>query len=397
MKILLINNNHYRVGGAESVYLNTIEILSQNNHNVISLSRKNFNYSETNNDEYFINSSESLFNRFYNNEAAKTIELILKNEKPDIVHIHRIIGGITFSILPIIKKFNIPIVMTIHDFRMLCPVTMFMNKKGEICEKCLGGHYFECIINNCSPEGYVRSALITLESYLRDFLLPYNKYVDKYIFVSDFSKRKFLEAKPELKEKSFRIYNFNKKLKFNNIFGNYFLYFGRISREKGLLTLLKAFQILPHIQLKIVGDGELKNLINNLKSPNVELLGYKSGIELENIISNASFIIVPSECYENNPMSIVESYSLSKPVIGSDIGGITEIIINGETGYLFHPGNSEQLAQIVNNCSKMSKDEYDKFSQNAFSFAQNNFTQEIYYENLINVYNSCLDNLAKSY
>lgn len=387
MKILLVNNNHYRAGGAESVYLNTINLLREKNHQVLSLSRLNSKTIVTGNGEFFINYSDNIYDRFYNQAAAKKIEYILKTEKPEIVHIHRVIGGITFSILPVIKKYNIPVVMTIHDFRMLCPVTMFMNRKGEICEKCLGGNYFQCVTNNCSPEGRVRSSLIATESYLRDFFLPYDKYVDKFIFVSDFSKKKFLEVKPELEEKSFRIYNFSKRFHSYNFFGNYFLYVGRLVREKGLFTLLNAFKDLPQINLKILGDGELRNMIVDAKSSNVELLGYKHGEELEELIGNASFAIVPSECYENNPMSIVESYSFGKPVIGAELGGIPEVIVNGKTGFLFKARESENLASIVSRCSKISISDYQELSQNAFLFAQNNFTQEIYYDSLIKIYN----------
>jgi len=180
MKILLINNNHYRLGGAETVYLNTIELLKSKNHEVISLSRKNQNTIYLGEKEYFINQSEFFVDRFYSINAANQIDFLIEKEKPQIVHLHSIIGGVTFSVLPVIKKYKIPVVITLHDFRLLCPASHFWNGKSKICEMCVKGKYYKCILNNCSPEGKVRSVAIAAESYLRDLLFPYSKLIDRF-------------------------------------------------------------------------------------------------------------------------------------------------------------------------------------------------------------------------
>lgn len=390
MKILLINNNHYRLGGAETVYLNTIELLKSKNHEVISLSRKNQNTIYLGEKEYFINQSDFFINRFYSINAANQIDFLIEKEKPQIVHLHSIIGGITFSVLPVIKKYKIPVVITLHDFRLLCPASHFWNGKSKICEMCVKGKYYKCILNNCSPEGKVRSVAIAAESYLRDLLFPYSKLIDRFIFVSKFSKQKFLSANTSIESKSYLIYNFTHNFELNNEIGNYFLYFGRLEPEKGIETLVNAFQKLQNIKLKIAGIGTLFDKIKKMNLPNVELLGQQNRLEINEVIQKSSFVILPSECYENNPMSIVESFAMGKPVIGSNHGGIVELINNGKNGFQFENGNQYGLTELIIKCSKMDIEEYQKLSKNAYLFAKENFTPETYYNKLIKVYEDAL-------
>lgn len=390
MKILQINNNHFRLGGAETVYINTLELLKEKNHNVISFSRKNSKTISLGVSEFFIDHSESLIDRFYSRQAAQSIKLIIEKERPQIVHLHSVIGGITFSILPVLKKYKLPVIITLHDFRLLCPAAHFWNGKSEVCEQCKNGKYYNCIINNCSPEGYLRSVAIATESYLRDQFIPYHKYIDKFIFVSKFSKQKFLSINPQIESKSYVIYNFTKKFEQNSKMGNYFLFFGRLEPEKGIETLLSAFKNLPNLHLKIAGTGSLLNKIKKINLPNVDFVGHKDKTTLTELIKNSSFVITPSECYENNPMSIVESFALGKPVIGSNLGGIIELVEEGITGFKFEHRNKQQLINVINRCSKISENEYANLSNGAFQFAMNNFEQEIYYSKLINVYEDAI-------
>jgi len=168
--------------------------------------------------------------------------------------------------------------------------------------------------------------------------------------------------------------------------GNYFLYFGRLSREKGLLNLLKAFKKLKGLKLKIVGDGELRKQLEEEKSINVDVVGYKTGIELEKIIKNSFFVIASSECYETNSMVIVESYSNGKPVIGAKIGAIPELIIEDKTGFLFESKNLESLVKILSHSITISPSEYENMGKNAFKFAEEKFSPVKHYNLLQNVY-----------
>lgn len=386
MKVLQINNLYKKFGGAESVFFNTIELLTQRNHEVIPFSLSGENNEPSKYLSYFVNKDDKLHNKLYSFLAKNQIENLVRKEKPDIAHIHNIIGGLTFSILPVLREYNVPVVATLHDFRLFCPVYVFLDNKNNICEKCKKGNYLNCFINNCSGQGYVKSLLLTSESYFRDIFIPYSKFIDSFIAVSNFVKTKILEVHPELEKKTTTIYNFSRRFSQHNHRGNYFLYFGRLSREKGLLNLLKAFKELKELQLVIVGDGELRKQLEDEKSTNVDVIGYKTGIELEKIINNSFFVIASSECYETNSMVIVESYSSGKPVIGAKIGAIPELIIEDKTGFLFDSKNIDSLVKILSYSATISESQYENMGNNAFEFAKEKFSANQHYDLLQNVY-----------
>jgi len=172
--------------------------------------------------------------------------------------------------------------------------------------------------------------------------------------------------------------------------GEYFLFFGRLSREKGILTLIES-ALNSNIKLKILGTGALFNQIKEQETDNIELVGFKQGEELIQIIRNASFIIIPSEWYENNPMSVIEAYAFGKPVIGADIGGISEIIIPNETGFLFKSKNKNDLKEKLQIANNLTNKEYEYMGKNARTFAETFFNPENQITNLINIYNELIN------
>lgn len=405
MKILQINVFNYKKGGSEAVYFNTMELLKQHGDKVSNFALKwpENDYSEY--EAYFPESKETrkgvfkpiknIINYFYNREAVWRLEQLIEVEKPDIAQIHLIWGQITGSILPVLKKHNIPVIFTIHEYRIVCPAYTFRNGKGVVCEDCQGKYFYKCIENKCCKNSYVLSAMMAAEQYFRNTFLNPAQYIDGFIYVSRFAKSKLEEYMPALRNKpNIVLYNLadrisqeiNKTVSQNK----YFLFFGRLSYEKGIKTLIMAFKDCPHSNLKIVGTGplerELKDFVRTHNIANIEFLGYKSGIELENIVRNAYFIVVPSEWYENNPMTIIEGYAVGTPVIGSDIGGIPEIVVEDKTGYLFSPGNVNELVNVVNTCESLSIERYNDFQQNALNFATANFNRERYYPLLMNFY-----------
>ncbi len=386
MKILQINNYPFNRGGAESVFFNLVSLLKSKGHRVKTLA---MDFGEKNSPQidFTIPKNEFFFNRFYSFQSGKLIREILKQEKPDVVHIHNLVGGISFSILPEIKDFNIPIVASIHDFRLLCPVGIMVNGKGEVCEKCKTRKYFQGIINSCHPAGMIKSSVVVFESYLRDFFLPHQKFFDAYLFVSNFTKQKFLEFYPELNDKSYVLYNFNLSFDDKVIRGDYFLYFGRYDREKGLLTLLKAFQQLPEMKLILLGRGEFSDSINNFnQNKNIFDLGFRSGDELKNIIKNSEYVIIPSECYETLSMSAVEALSLSKPIITTGLGGLNELLDNEKNGFKFELKNVNSLIKTLRKAKQMSNDDYTVLANNSYVFAKRNFDSENYYQKILKIY-----------
>ncbi len=405
MKILEINKYYYPKGGAETVFFNTIELLQENGHEVIPFCLTNKKNKSSQYAQYFINfpelSESSILTRaqytlsfFYNKESASHIESLIIKEKPDIAHIHLLFNGISVSILPVLKKYRIPIVMTVHDYRLICPAYTFTDGKQNICERCIvNKRYYQCITNQCSKGNMINSTLLALEMYYREkYYQPIN-YIDKFIFVSKFALQKHIQADPAYKKKSTLLYNFtpNKEHDINKK-KNYFLYFGRISEEKGIQTLINAAKELPSIHFKIAGTGPLLCHFQAQNIPNISFVGFKQGNELENLIQQAKFVIVPSEWFENNPLSIIESMMSGTPVIGSNIGGIPELITNNVTGFLFETKNKNALINSINQAVLLDRNEYELMCKNAYTFAKNNFSPKVHLSKLITIYHETINN-----
>lgn len=403
MKILQINNYHYLKGGSERVYFETSKVLEKNGHKVIFFSVKDEESESHYCEKYFVKpfdyTNAGLLDKIknstkfiYNQEAKENLELLIQNEKPDLAHLHIFYGRLTSSILPILKKYNIPIVMSVHEYRILCPAYVMRDNSGNICEKCAGGNYYNCIVGKCIKNNLVYSSVAAVECFVRDKFFSYEKYIDTFIMVSQFIMDKHIQYKPTIKSKSNQIYNFIDLSKYKPNFSHddYYLYFGRLSVEKGVMTILNVWRNFPELQLKIVGGGELEKdiiqFIHEHKMSNIELVGYLSGDELFNFVKRSKFVLVPSEWYENNPMNVIESFALGKPVIGADIGGIPELIQDGFNGYLFESGNLENLYNIIKNTESIEEFEYSKFAKNARKFAEDNFNEKIHYTNLIKIY-----------
>ena len=409
MKILLVNNYHYLKGGSEKVYFNMGKLLKDKGHEVVYFSVADKNVAFSHSTRYFIKPVElnnaSFFKKvlsarkfIYSFEAKECLEKLIKERKPDIAHLHIFYGRLTSSILSVLKRFKIPTVMTVHEYRMLCPSYKMLTPSGEICEKCAKGNYFYCVIKRCKDGNFFDSLGIAFECFFRDIFFPYHKFIDRFIMVSKFILKKHIVYKPQLQDKVVQIYNF---LEIEGLMPdvshkNYYLYVGRLSPEKGVLTLLNAWCKMGNIKLKIVGSGKLENevkaFIKQHSMCNVDFLGFKEGEELENLIRNAKFTILPSEWYENNPMSVLESFALGTPVLASDIGGIPELVKNGETGFLFKAKNHNSIIQSVEKAEALSQHQYSLMSQTAYKFVKENLNQEVFYNRLSELYNQLLEN-----
>ena len=407
MKILQIDKYYYIKGGAETVFFNTIDLLEEKGHTVIPFCLKSTKNRQSIYEKYFVDypelSESSTLTKikktpdfFFNKDSAKKLEQLILQEKPDIAHIHLLFNGISVSILPILRKHKIPIVMTVHDHRLICPAYAFTNGKQEICEICKDSkQYWRCITNRCSKGNLTHSILLSLDSYFREYFYPPLKLIDRFIFVSKFSQNKHFEANYHFAEKSTHLYNFTPIVQDNNITKeNYILYFGRISEEKGISTLIKAMESFPHIHLKIAGTGPLLQKLSANKANNISFLGFKEGQELKDLISKATFVTVPSECYENNPLTIIESMTLGTPIIGSNIGGIPELIQNEITGYLFPPRSVDELTKVINHVTSLTPQKYQQMVDATLEYASLNFSKEAHYTRLREIYKSCIENYS---
>ncbi|MDC0553794.1 glycosyltransferase family 4 protein [Flavobacteriaceae bacterium] len=407
MKILQINNIHYIRGGADVVYFETGKLLEKYGHQVFyfssrgekTLSNENLNYFY----QEFNHQKASLFEKVsniksfvYNDKSYKSLLKYIDIVKPDVAHVHLFMGGGSVSILKALREKGIPIIHSVHDYRLICPASLLLDNKNNICELCKDGSYLRCTTKKCAPHSFSKNFMLSMDAYFRKkYLRPLN-FINHFIFVSHFSRNKHIEFEKEYRFKSSVLYNFIENFKKNKnkiIKGDYFIYFGRLSREKGIATLIEA-ATLSDINLKIVGEGPLYDDCKKLNLKKIDFIGFKQGEELRSLVRNSSFVIVPSEVYESLGMVIIEAYALGKPVIASRIGGIPEIVDNGNTGLLFELKSVKDLTKKINIAESINHDEYLQMSNNAIKFARTHFDSKKYYNELIKIYKNATDTVT---
>lgn len=353
MKILQINKFYYLRGGAERYFFDLLKLLENNGHQVVPFSMRDSRNEITAFNKYFIDKVEldgfslkNIIKFFYNYDAVRKLEKVIKEEKPDIAHLHNVAHQISPAIIRVLKKNNIPVIQTLHDYKIVCPnYRLFSN--NEVCFKCKGGKFYNCATRKCMKNSRLKSILAAIESYLNK---DSYRQADLFIAPSEFMKKVCVEGGiPE--EKIKMMHNFvspsftamGKKPEPKD----YFFFYGRLSGEKGIDVLLEAAK-KENFNLKIAGVGpDYEKLKSDIKESGlenrVELVGPKYGEELKKLIGEAKAVIAPSIWPENMPLNILETMFLGRPVIASDIGGIPEIIKDGKTGLLFEPGNVDDL------------------------------------------------------
>ena len=404
MKILMCNTFNYLRGGADRCFLDMIALFEQRGHQVIPFCMHHEKNKPSPYENYFVSQIDfpSLLGKgsgingklkvlervVYSREARQKIEQILEDTQPDIVHIHGIAHEISPSILPAIKKANVPVVQTLHDYKLVCPNTNFVTQ-NKICERCNGHRYYNVIKHRCKRNSLPASVLAGIEMYSHKMMKIYEKNMDAFISPSLFLKQKLKQHGIEIA--LFKFPNFLHVDSYKPDFDseNYFVFFGRLVETKGIRTLLKAMRQIKEADLYVAGTGDLMPELEAYKAEhhldNVHFLGYLSQDKLMPLIKNARFTVVPSEWYENYSMAILESMASGTPVLGAKIGGNPEMVIDGQTGALFEPGNDEELAQkiayLLNNRAVVQN-----LAKGARDFIEKTNNPQRFYESTMNLY-----------
>ena len=335
----------------------------------------------------------------FSRETKIKLTQLIEDTRPDIAHVHNIGHELSPSVLYVLSKANIPIVMTVHDFGLLCPNTTLLSH-GEICERCKGGKYYHAVFRRCKRDSLPASLLAGLGSTIPNWLNTYQSKVDAFIAPSKFLRQKMIEFDYPA-DKIIHLPNTIKLSDFRPSFepGKYILYFGRLHISKGVSTLLKAMSHIPNTPAIIAGEGELegdlKRFVQKMGLTNIEFVGYQSGETLHDLIRNASFVVVPSEYYENSPLTCIESMALGRPVIGADIGGIPELVQDGETGFLFESRNFEGLAKKMRYLLAHPAMQI-RFGQNARCRVERLFNSNRYYQSIMEIYQKLLQRSVKA-
>lgn len=412
MKILMIDKYFYVKGGAERYFFELSKVLEDNGHEVIPFAMAHPDNFESEYKSFFASNIEynshgpagKLVTFFkatgrmvYSFEARNRLDALIRKTRPDIAHLHMIDHQLSPSILHALKKHNIPVIQTVHQYKLVCPNYRLYNPlTGKICEKCMSGGFLHPIREKCHKGSAIAGMMIAVESSLHRWSGIYEKNIDLFHVPSHFMGQKFQEA--GVGDGKVRHLFYTIKISdFDPDFapGDYMLYFGRLADEKGILTLLKSAAAYPKIPFHIVGDGPQKSVLetfikdNQLK--NVQLLGLKSGEELKRCVRKCRAVVVPSEWYDNSPLVIYESFAYGKPVIASRMGGMPELIEHDATGFLFNAGDADSLGRL---CEKLwnSPELAERFGRAARTKAEKEFEPQVHYEKMYSWYEELVAN-----
>lgn len=404
MKILLVNKFHYLKGGSEKYYFDLAKLLEENGNEVAFFSMKDEKNIKTNCKEFFVESSDmnsknpfKAFEIISSKRNKKIMENALEDFKPDVVHLNNFQRQLSASIIEPIEKRNIPIIFTAHDLQAICPSIVMLDSEKNICEKCIKGRYMNCIKNNCVKDSKLKSILGAIEGFYYRNKKIYSSKINKILAPSDFFRQMLIKDGIQ-PEKIATLHNFidlqqyDKEIEDNG----YALYFGRLSKEKGIFNLLKAIKKVNG-KLYLAGDGPDREKIekyireNNLLDK-VILLGYLNENDIREYIRKSRFIVIPSICRENCPYSILETMAIGKPIIGSATGGTLELVKNKETGYLV--SNVEELSDKMDFLFK-HQEEAEVLGKRAKKIAKEKFSKESYYKKIIKIYEGEIEKCQK--
>ena len=409
MNILLIHSTWYQTGG-DWTYIKKIKDLYElDGHKIIPFSTIDARNEPTAYENYFIpnlnyrtiasnkklNEIFEVFLRiFYFPKAVKSLQKILDSEDIDVVQLHNIHNVFSLAIISLLRKRKIPIIWRVLDYKILCPNRTFMvDPTQAICTKCISHSYLNCIKSKCKKGSLIASTIAALEAYYARIFGIYDN-VDYFFLQNEFSKKLFISAgfnpaklivlkNPFQPQKAIEFIPHQEEKK-------YFIYFGRLSPEKGLLKFIDMFSRLEckNLDFLIIGNGPqetaLKNYVNSNNILNVNFLGPMWGPQLDNILLRAEFSIVPSVWHDPSPYSILQSFNAGIPVLGAKIGGIQDLILNGENGYLYNTDDFLSFKNAFNNISRYCT----KMSRNCRTYLKKNHSPNDYLQKTISIFSS---------
>jgi len=395
-----VTSYYYRRGGAEAVMLDQNDLLSEAGWTIVPFAMEFDQNLATDYDDYFVEEIDfasdyapiekvrKVVKSVYSLEARAAIGRLIDDTRPDIVHAHNVYHHLTPAIFGAVQKKNVPTVMTVHDLKIGCPSKLMLAPDG-VCERCKGGKTWNAIGQRCLKDSLALSTVAAIETTLHRMLGSYRKNVDRFVVPSHFHMNKLIEwGLPEDKARYLPNAVDLSTLEPNSTVGDRFVFVGRLSEEKGLRTFIDAVAN-ANVAATIVGTGpqeaELRTLVESTGA-NVEFAGYQTGGSLFDLIANARALVLPSECYENAPVVLLEAYGVGTPVLGSDLGGIPELIITGETGLVAHAGDVASFASKLTAFAEMADADIADMGRAGREFAETKFSREQYFDGLLDIY-----------
>ncbi len=380
MKICVVHNAYGKFSGEEAVVESMVSLLETNGHQVVPFFRSSEEIVRMP-----LGRLRAFLSGIYSPGSRKAMARFLREQAPDIVHIHNLFPLISPAILPICRQYKIPVVMTVHNYRLVCPSGLHLYN-GEICKKCREGREYWCFLKNCEGD-YFKSVGYAIRNLVARWAGFYKRNVNLFLSLTAFQKEclvaegfpwERIHVLPNMLQKSNARPSQTESARFVG-------YVGRISREKGIETLLSAAAGLPHVPFETAGDYSRVVGLKERAPHNITFHGHLNRTALSEFYNACRIIVLCSVCYEGFPIVLAEAMQFGKPVICSRIGGLPEIVDDGVTGLLFEPGNESDLREKIDwlwkrpaVCRRMGEAGRKK--------AFREYSEERYYERLISFY-----------
>lgn len=400
--LLAINNYYYPRGGAEVLFLEHNRLFENIGWQVVPFAMRHAKnlaspWSDYFPDEIEFGADYGLAAKLvraprviYSLQARARMRSLLDAARPRIAHVHNVYHHLSPSVLPLLKGRGIPLVMTLHDLKLACPAYTMMSG-GKPCERCRGGRLYNVAAHRCLKGSLALSSLVMVEAYLHRLLGLYAKNIDRFVVPSRFLLEKLVQwGWP--RERFVHIPNFVDidRFKPRADAGRRFIYCGRLDELKGLETLVRA-AALARAPITLVGRGPLEPRLRALSAElgaDVVFTGYLTKDALAAAIEDARAVVVPSECHENAPLALLEAYAAGRPVIGSQIAGIPELIREDETGALYPTGNVEALAQTLTRFAGLPDARIATMGAAGRAWVERDFSAAVYLERQLALYDS---------
>lgn len=389
--VLLIHNYYQIPGGEDTVVSNEKKSLEENGYEVILYTRNNVELYQMSRARRFIT---LLCSNFFNWKTYYDMIRIIKEKNVDIVHVHNTLILISPAVYYAAKRCKIPVVQTVHNFRLECPGALFY-RDNRICEECVQQGLYCAVKHKCYHNSRMQTMAYAMSLSLHRLLGIYKTVY--FICLSEFNKEKLLLLNKRkaiiAPEKVYVKPNFTFEREEHGVAEekDYYLYMGRMDDSKGVPMLLEAFEKLPDVSLRLAGDGknaeEYKKKAAEKRLKNITFLGHLSKEELQETICGSKAVIVPSQWYETFGMVIIEAYACHKPVLVGDIGNISLLVEDGKTGYKFRYNDADALVDTI---KRMEHEDRRAMGEESYKLFMEKYTQKQNFEVLHQIYSDIL-------
>jgi glycosyltransferase involved in cell wall biosynthesis len=384
MKILFVHNFYQIAGGEDAVYKNEMDLLKENGNEVIEYTVDNASIIS------LCDKIGVMFSTIFSFSQYKKIKRVLKDNSPDVVHVHNYFPLISPAVFYACKKMNVPVVHTLHNYRAVCPTALLMHD-GKVCEKSIKYSAWWAVKNKVYRDSLIGSFILTCMVEFHKKLGTWQKQVNCFIALTQFAKNKYIEAgwpkhkisiKPNFIEDPFKgEVTINKQ-------GGYAIYVGRLSDEKGIDLILKAWENVD-FPLKVIGAGPLQEIVESSKCSNIEYLGLQQKEDVLNLVKNADFMVMASTWYEGFPMVLVEAMACGTCSLVPNLGSMAEVIQDHKSGLHFVGGNLDDFMNKVN-CLVNNPDKTKVMGNNAREIYLKQYTADKNYHLLYEIYQQSL-------